>query len=205
MTSPAVRLVGATKTFGAHTAVSGFDLEIPQGSIYGLLGPNGSGKTTTIRMIMGILLPDEGLRRALRRRPRLRPPKPGGLPPGGARRLREDEGGGPAGLPGRDQGHGAADGPQAGDGVAGTAGAGRLGAQEGARPVEGDAAEGPVHRHGPPRAGTADPGRAVQRPGPDQSGRAGVDRAGAAGQGDDDPLLDPPDGASGALSANGCV
>ena len=60
MTSPAVRLVGATKTFGAHTAVSGFDLEIPQGSIYGLLGPNGSGKTTTIRMIMGILLPDEG-------------------------------------------------------------------------------------------------------------------------------------------------
>ena len=60
MTPPAVRLVGATKTFGTHTAVSSFDLEIPQGSIYGLLGPNGSGKTTTIRMIMGILLPDEG-------------------------------------------------------------------------------------------------------------------------------------------------
>ena len=56
----AARLSGATKTFGTHTAVSGFDLEIPKGSIYGLLGPNGSGKTTTIRMIMGILLPDEG-------------------------------------------------------------------------------------------------------------------------------------------------
>ena len=60
MNQPAVRLSGATKTFGTHTAVSDFDLEIPKGSIYGLLGPNGSGKTTTIRMIMGILLPDEG-------------------------------------------------------------------------------------------------------------------------------------------------
>lgn len=60
MNPPAARLSGATKTFGAHTAVSEFDLEIPRGSIYGLLGPNGSGKTTTIRMIMGILLPDQG-------------------------------------------------------------------------------------------------------------------------------------------------
>jgi ABC-2 type transport system ATP-binding protein len=57
---PAVRLRGVTKQFGDHTAVSSLDLEIPRGSIYGLLGPNGSGKTTTIRMIMGILLPDEG-------------------------------------------------------------------------------------------------------------------------------------------------
>jgi ABC-2 type transport system ATP-binding protein len=40
--------------------VSDFHLDIPRGSIYGLLGPNGSGKTTTIRMIMGILVPDEG-------------------------------------------------------------------------------------------------------------------------------------------------
>ena len=56
----AVRLSGVHKTFGAHTAVSDFDLEIEPGAIYGLLGPNGSGKTTTIRMIMGILLPDSG-------------------------------------------------------------------------------------------------------------------------------------------------
>ena len=56
----AVRLEGVTKRFGKHTAVSGLDLEVPQGVIYGLLGPNGSGKTTTIRMIMGILHPDEG-------------------------------------------------------------------------------------------------------------------------------------------------
>jgi ABC-2 type transport system ATP-binding protein len=58
--APAVRLTGVTKRFGKHTAVDRLDLVIPRGSIYGLLGPNGSGKTTTIRMIMGILHPDEG-------------------------------------------------------------------------------------------------------------------------------------------------
>lgn len=56
----AIRLRRVTKRFGEHTAVSDLDLEIPRGSVCGLLGPNGSGKTTTIRMIMGILLPDEG-------------------------------------------------------------------------------------------------------------------------------------------------
>ncbi len=56
----AVRLEGVTKRFGEHAAVSGLDLVIPTGSIYGLLGPNGSGKTTTIRMIIGILGPDAG-------------------------------------------------------------------------------------------------------------------------------------------------
>jgi len=56
----AVRLEGVTKRFGAHTAVSEFDFEVPRGVICGLLGPNGSGKTTSIRMIMGILHPDEG-------------------------------------------------------------------------------------------------------------------------------------------------
>ena len=56
----AVRLERVTKRFGKHTAVSDFDLEVPRGVICGLLGPNGSGKTTSIRMIMGILHPDEG-------------------------------------------------------------------------------------------------------------------------------------------------
>jgi ABC-2 type transport system ATP-binding protein len=56
----AIRLQGVTKSFGKHTAVDRFDFEVPRGSICGLLGPNGSGKTTSIRMIMGILLPDEG-------------------------------------------------------------------------------------------------------------------------------------------------
>jgi ABC-2 type transport system ATP-binding protein len=49
-----------TKTFGAHTAVKELDLAVPQGSIYGFIGPNGSGKTTTLRMIMRILHPDHG-------------------------------------------------------------------------------------------------------------------------------------------------
>jgi ABC-2 type transport system ATP-binding protein len=56
----AVRLQGVTKTFGRRIAVSDLDLDVPRGVVYGLLGPNGSGKTTTIRMIMGILHPDSG-------------------------------------------------------------------------------------------------------------------------------------------------
>ena len=65
----AVRVKAATKRFGRHTAVSSLDLDIPRNSIYGLLGPNGSGKTTTIRMIMGILHPDEGSVELMGRRP----------------------------------------------------------------------------------------------------------------------------------------
>ncbi|MDT8370242.1 MAG: ATP-binding cassette domain-containing protein [Longimicrobiales bacterium] len=60
MNAPAIRLHGVTKRFGDHTAVRDLDLEIPEGTICGLLGPNGSGKTTTIRMILGIYGPDRG-------------------------------------------------------------------------------------------------------------------------------------------------
>ena len=49
-----------TKTFGTHTAVDGLSLEVPPGSVYGFIGPNGSGKTTTLRMIMNILYPNSG-------------------------------------------------------------------------------------------------------------------------------------------------
>jgi ABC-2 type transport system ATP-binding protein len=56
----ALRLEGVTKRFAKHLAVAGLDLEVPRGSVFGLLGPNGSGKTTTIRMMMGILIPDSG-------------------------------------------------------------------------------------------------------------------------------------------------
>lgn len=49
-----------TKTFGSHTAVRDLSLEVPEGSLYGFIGPNGSGKTTTIRMILHILAPDSG-------------------------------------------------------------------------------------------------------------------------------------------------
>ncbi|MBN2411008.1 ATP-binding cassette domain-containing protein [candidate division KSB1 bacterium] len=49
-----------TKTFGKTVAVNDLSLKVPQGSVYGFIGPNGSGKTTTLRMIMNILYPDSG-------------------------------------------------------------------------------------------------------------------------------------------------
>ena len=57
---PAIRLVDVTKRFNGVAAVDALTLAVPQGSIYGFIGPNGSGKTTTLRMIMNILLPDRG-------------------------------------------------------------------------------------------------------------------------------------------------
>jgi ABC-2 type transport system ATP-binding protein len=59
-THQAIRIREVTKRFGAVVAVNRLSLEVPAGSIYGFIGPNGSGKTTTIRMILNILLPDEG-------------------------------------------------------------------------------------------------------------------------------------------------
>jgi ABC-2 type transport system ATP-binding protein len=56
----AIDIRGVSKTFGTHRAVDQVSLAVPEGSIYGFIGPNGSGKTTTIRMIMNIILPDEG-------------------------------------------------------------------------------------------------------------------------------------------------
>lgn len=57
---PAIRTRGLRKTFGPLVAVEGLDLEIHRGEIFGLLGPNGSGKTTTIRMLTGLLPPTAG-------------------------------------------------------------------------------------------------------------------------------------------------
>lgn len=56
----AVQLRNVTKTFGAHLAVDDLSLDVPEGTIYGFIGPNGSGKTTTLRMIMRIIHPDHG-------------------------------------------------------------------------------------------------------------------------------------------------
>lgn len=56
----AIELHEVTKTFGGHVAVDNLSLAVPRGSLYGFIGPNGSGKTTTLRMIMHILLPDRG-------------------------------------------------------------------------------------------------------------------------------------------------
>ena len=56
----AILLRGVTKRFGPVAAVTDLSLAVPTGSIYGFIGPNGSGKTTSLRMIMHIILPDEG-------------------------------------------------------------------------------------------------------------------------------------------------
>jgi ABC-2 type transport system ATP-binding protein len=56
----AVRTSGLTKRFGSQTVVDGIDLAVPTGAVYGFLGPNGSGKTTTIRMLLGLVAPTGG-------------------------------------------------------------------------------------------------------------------------------------------------
>jgi ABC-type sugar transport system ATPase subunit len=61
----AVAIENVTKTFGRFTAVDDLSLAVPAGTIYGFIGPNGSGKTTTLRMVTRILLPDAGHIRVL--------------------------------------------------------------------------------------------------------------------------------------------
>lgn len=60
MSEPAIVARGLTRRFGKLTAVDRVDLTIPRARIYGFLGPNGSGKTTTIRMLCGLLQPSAG-------------------------------------------------------------------------------------------------------------------------------------------------
>jgi ABC-2 type transport system ATP-binding protein len=56
----AIKVVGLSKSFGGRAVVSDLSMQVRRGSIYGFLGPNGSGKTTTIRMLCGLLTPDAG-------------------------------------------------------------------------------------------------------------------------------------------------
>lgn len=65
--SEAVVLEQVSKRFGAQTAVDRLDLTVPAGTIYGFIGPNGSGKTTAIRLILRIFQPDGGVVRVLGR------------------------------------------------------------------------------------------------------------------------------------------
>ena len=60
MTDTAIRARGLSRHFGEVIAVDGVDLDIPSGQIYGFLGPNGSGKTTIIRTLCGLLTPTAG-------------------------------------------------------------------------------------------------------------------------------------------------
>jgi len=55
-----IDVTGVTKRFGKKTVVNGIDLQVRRGEIYGFLGPNGSGKTTFISMLCGLLTPDAG-------------------------------------------------------------------------------------------------------------------------------------------------
>lgn len=56
----AIETRALTRRFGAQTAVASIDLAVPRGSVFGFLGPNGSGKTTTIRMLLGLIEPTAG-------------------------------------------------------------------------------------------------------------------------------------------------
>ena len=60
MTALAIESAGLSKRFGRQVAVDAVDLAVPRGSVYGFLGPNGSGKTTTIRMLLGLIRPTSG-------------------------------------------------------------------------------------------------------------------------------------------------
>jgi ABC-2 type transport system ATP-binding protein len=60
MSAPVVEAKGLTKRYGPTVAVNGLDLQIEAGEVFGLLGPNGSGKTTTILMLLGLTEPSSG-------------------------------------------------------------------------------------------------------------------------------------------------
>jgi ABC-2 type transport system ATP-binding protein len=60
VTGLAIDVHGLRKSFGVHRVVDGLDMQVPEGEICGFLGGNGSGKTTTIRLLCGLLKPDAG-------------------------------------------------------------------------------------------------------------------------------------------------
>ncbi|MDR7482211.1 MAG: ABC transporter ATP-binding protein [Armatimonadota bacterium] len=57
---PAIEAAGLTRVFGTTTAVEGLDLQVTQGEVFGLVGPDGAGKTTLVRMLAGVLDPTAG-------------------------------------------------------------------------------------------------------------------------------------------------
>jgi ABC-type multidrug transport system ATPase subunit len=65
MSDLAIETQGLTKRLGDAAVVDKLDLAVPRGSVYGFLGPNGSGKTTTIRMLLGLIWPSAGSYRVL--------------------------------------------------------------------------------------------------------------------------------------------
>src|SRR5678815_2208993 len=69
----AISVSGLRKNFGATKALDGLDLEVRTGEVHGFLGPNGSGKTTTIRILLGLLRSNGGTARLLGGDPWLEP------------------------------------------------------------------------------------------------------------------------------------
>ena len=67
MSAPAISVSGLSKSFGDRKVVDAVSLDVAEGEIAGFLGPNGSGKTTTIRLMCGLLRPDSGTGRVLGR------------------------------------------------------------------------------------------------------------------------------------------
>ena len=63
--NPVIQVDGLGKSFGATRALDGVDLAVRRGTVLGLLGPNGSGKTTTVRVLATLLRPDSGRARVL--------------------------------------------------------------------------------------------------------------------------------------------
>ncbi len=61
----AIEVSGLRKAFGTTVALDGLDLTVAAGEVHGFLGPNGSGKTTTIRVLLGLLRADDGSARLL--------------------------------------------------------------------------------------------------------------------------------------------
>src|SRR5580765_4564108 len=62
---PAIQMQGVTKRFGRKTVLDGVDLTVPAGQTFAFLGRNGAGKTTSIKMLLGLLKPDAGTIRVL--------------------------------------------------------------------------------------------------------------------------------------------
>src|SRR5574338_1211043 len=58
--TPAIKIDGLYKSYGEIEAVKGISLEVAEGEMFGLVGPDGAGKTTTIRILCGLLSPDSG-------------------------------------------------------------------------------------------------------------------------------------------------
>lgn len=84
--APAILCVGVTRSFGTRTALAPLDLEVAGGEVFGLVGANGGGKTTLLRLVAGVLAPDGGVLRVLGAPPHRRRDRIGYMPQGMALR-----------------------------------------------------------------------------------------------------------------------